>query len=325
MTNQNKEAKASKSVKVGDVEANNSCKSCSATSSIVLAFSLIGIGVLLVLNSLGLIDFRWWNLFQLWPLLLILCGLSILSNRGFIWRVLAVTGQVAILVFAFLVAAGILERPAPTNIIRSSEIQSSQTTAPNKSATDLELAKIDIKAARNLQISAGDQTNAHIEYSGPTAELKQEKEDGKLKFELDFKRNALDSDDNPVVVKLAKNAPLELDIDFGAGKINADLRGLKLSKLDIDSGASDIEIFLDSVDQKIVSIDLDLGVSNVKLNLPNGCGIKLNSDSGLSSINATGLEPRGKGYFESPNLADASVIYEIKLDSGLSNFELKYF
>src|SRR3990172_5801485 len=82
-------------------------------SSLVGPVILIGFGVILLLNNLGLLSWTIWDtLFRLWPVILIAIGLDILIGRRSLWGsllsaalVLAILGG-AIWLFASRPAGG---------------------------------------------------------------------------------------------------------------------------------------------------------------------------------------------------------------------------
>ncbi|MGI6612660.1 MAG: LiaI-LiaF-like domain-containing protein [Candidatus Nanosyncoccaceae bacterium] len=279
-----------------------------------LALILIVIGSVLVLDSLNIakFDFNFWSLVKLWPLLLVSAGLGILGSRNKVLKTVATIGNLLLLVFAGLVITGLIRLDSPVNI-ETKTINSEQS---------IQRAKVDIKSAGKLIIGAHDEAGT-VKYSGANligkSNVTGEQENILIEHESTINLSDLNTE-----VTLNKTLPIELGIDFGAGSVDADLRGLSITRLDVDSGISDITIKLDSTVNRNVYIDLDLGISKAEIYVPKTVGVRLTSDSGMSSIGTNGLESRGNNIYETPNISDFSTIYEIKLDSGMTNFELKY-
>ncbi|MFN2224851.1 MAG: LiaI-LiaF-like domain-containing protein, partial [Anaerolineae bacterium] len=47
---------------------------------------LIAIGIILLLNTMGILEWSvWWRLIRLWPVLLIAAGLELLLGRRSVW------------------------------------------------------------------------------------------------------------------------------------------------------------------------------------------------------------------------------------------------
>ncbi|MEJ2738024.1 MAG: DUF5668 domain-containing protein, partial [Anaerolineae bacterium] len=63
---------------------------------------LIGVGILLLLNIMGILEWSvWWNLLRFWPILLIAAGLDLLIGRRSVLGALIAT----VLVLALLAGA----------------------------------------------------------------------------------------------------------------------------------------------------------------------------------------------------------------------------
>lgn len=294
--------------------------------TILSALGLMTIGGLILLSSFDLIQFDFWALLRLWPLLLVVAGLSILAGYSSAMRTLASIGLFAVGVVAVLFALG---APAVTDWRTDRAPMAAQVSDSVFVDQDVKSVEVDINMAGRLDIGTQD-SDAMMVFEGPGLRFDNEREGNIEKFKLT--NSASDSGfrfggglrDGSTKVKFGQHLPLALDIKFGVGEVMADLRGLKLSRLNIDSGASDIEVKLDSIDQKRVLVDLDLGVSGIRLHLPESAGVIVRSDSGLSNIDLPELQSKGNGVFESANLTQAETVYEIKIDSGLTDFKLRY-
>jgi len=62
---------------------------------------LVLLGSLLIIDNFGFVSINWFDLWRLWPLAIVAAGLSILSVRGIIWKIVSA-------VFAVLSLAAIL-------------------------------------------------------------------------------------------------------------------------------------------------------------------------------------------------------------------------
>ena len=50
---------------------------------------LIIIGILFIIRNLGWVDFSWWGVFRLWPVLLILWGISVIPIKNYLKLILS--------------------------------------------------------------------------------------------------------------------------------------------------------------------------------------------------------------------------------------------
>ena len=69
-------------------------------SAYIIGLILIGIGLLFLLNTMGVATFQvWYFLFKFWPVILILIGLNIILKKTALWWI------VPILIFVIFVGA----------------------------------------------------------------------------------------------------------------------------------------------------------------------------------------------------------------------------
>jgi Domain of unknown function (DUF5668) len=125
-----------------------------------------------------------------------------------------------------------------------------------------------------------------------------------------------------VNVKL-NEAPLwDMEMDFGAGSADFDLRRYALRSLDIEAGAASLDLRLgDKAAQTDVKISS--GMASVKIRVPKGAGVKLITDGGLNATDIDrDFERSGNNTYLSPNFGSATKKITIHYDGGLSHFEI---
>ena len=66
---------------------------------------LVLVGGLILANNFGLVNVSWVNLWQLWPLLIIVAGLSVLSFNSWVWNIVSIL--LIILIFGAITWAAI--------------------------------------------------------------------------------------------------------------------------------------------------------------------------------------------------------------------------
>ena len=282
-----------------------------------LALILIIIGAVLILDSfkIATFNFNFWSLIRLWPLILISAGLGVLGERNKTLNAISTFGNVLIVIFALLVVNGII--PLDFNKTGSEAASDGLTVGQ-----EIKQADIAIKSSGKLKIGAHDDSET-IKHRGTSLEIKRVTNGSREEIEIE-PRSAIDFLDSQTDITLTKALPIKLDLNFGAGKAEADLRELNITELEISSGASDLVIKIDSTASRNLDINLNLGASNATLYVPKTVGVRLVSKSGLSSVKTNGLEQRGENTYETPDLSSLSTTYDITLKSGVTNFELKY-
>ena len=284
------------------------------------------IGVLLLLNNFGIIEVNLSNIWQLWPVVIIGIGLSVLSPRGWLWGIISVILTIAML---GLVAFAVIDNPTYQNL----QGWSNQDT--KKLSDDAaKAAKIDITIdtpATSLSLSSSDSrrgveaiqqsksTNLNIdaETRGDTRYVRIDSEPSRRFWFRGGVANSLDID-------LTRKLPVSLSIDTGAASVSGDLSQVKLKSLNIDTGASSIDLKLGAIEprQKVV---LDAGASKLAFNIPKSVGVRVESSGGLKSTNFEGIEKVSESVYESKGFADSEKQITIRADLGVSRFEISRY
>ncbi len=118
--------------------------------------------------------------------------------------------------------------------------------------------------------------------------------------------------------------PLQLSIDFGAGKGDIVLKGVNLYQLRVDGGAGNLKIDLSGLqtEAKDIDISLNYGVGKVYLLLPSNAGVKVKADVGVGSIKVGEISSNGLGReisYVSPDYDLASIRFNIDADMGVGD------
>lgn len=155
----------------------------------------------------------------------------------------------------------------------------------------------------------------------PTIRLEPAKnESGKgINIDLSERDNV---DFGEVNVKL-NEAPLwNLEMDFGAGAADFDLRRYTIKTLDIEAGAASLDLRLG--DRAATSdVKISSGMASVKIRVPKSAGVKIITDGGL---NATDIDDEfervGNNTYLSPDYEASTKKITIRYDGGMSHFEV---
>ena len=152
---------------------------------------------------------------------------------------------------------------------------------------DIGAGKIDL--GRN---QTGDILNAEVEYDPDDVRVdinyNRIKDEGKLYLETKAKHDGLhlDKNDNVWNLEFSDKIPINFDIDIGACEANFDFTGLLIDQLDMDLGASSVEIeFRKPNSQRISEINIDVGASKLTINgLGNSNFDQLSFDGGVGDF-----------------------------------------
>jgi hypothetical protein len=123
---------------------------------------------------------------------------------------------------------------------------------------------------------------------------------------------------------LSRDVPLSLNIDSGASTSTFDLSELKVTELDLDTGASTTEITLPA-NAGSTHVDIDTGASTLKIVVPAGVAARIQTKTGLAtvSVDANRFPRLGSGLYQSADYATAANRADITIDAGLGTIEVK--
>jgi hypothetical protein len=276
---------------------------------------LIGLGVILLLNNLGYLDWSVWDVLQLWPVLLIAAGLEILLGRRSIWGSL-----VAALLLLMLIVGGVFlveqlgPDRAPGEVIEIAQ--------PMDGAETL-ILDLDASVA-NLTIEPLDDSANLVE---GTVQL-WSSEDLEQRFTGGERaRLVLDSETRGSLVRTRMGRATEwrlqvspevrtrLSVNFGVGEGTFRLAELAVDDADIDFGVGQVEITLSRTASGDVVVDG--GIGTIRVVVPRDLGVRIVADAGLVTRRVPGSYSRDGQIYTSPNWDQADNRTTVTLNLGI--------
>jgi len=291
--------------------------------SLVNPLILITIGVLLLLNQMGkLPEDIWWSLWRYWPVIFILLGIEVLIgiSRS---RVLYLVG----LILALAIVGGLIGYA----MLRGGE---SSGTRPVTDTETLAHGLQDADRGRvTLRLGAGtismgalsDSPNlveGKIEYSDESRQATQSLAftNGTAEFELRSHQENTSwtpSTDSGETWQLdfTPRVPLEMHIETGAGSVQADLTGLRVTELELDMGVGSATLILPVV-EGAVTASVKLAIGTVTVVIPSGVGVKMHTNRLLSTLHVEGHNlTRSGDTWESDNYASSFNKLDLHIDT----------
>jgi hypothetical protein len=140
-----------------------------------------------------------------------------------------------------------------------------------------------------------------------------------IRIELEEGRVARGNLKNRVAMKLNPNPVWDIKVEVGAASIDMDLSMFKVSKLDINGGASSINIRL-GVLHDDCKIKINSGASSVTIKVPEEFACEVNTSTVLSSKDLKGFDKVADGTYVTPDFADKSKNIVIEIEAAVSSF-----
>jgi hypothetical protein len=123
-------------------------------------------------------------------------------------------------------------------------------------------------------------------------------------------------------INLNGDIPMSLKIDSGASASILDLSDLKITDLDIDTGASSTELTLPA-NAGNTHVDIDTGASSLKVTIPVGVAANIRIKSGIASVNVNSRFPRlDGGMYQSSDFSTASNRIDMTINAGVGSIEV---
>lgn len=244
---------------------------------------LIFLGVVLLLNTMGILAWSVWDvIIRIWPVLLIAWGLDLLIGRRSIW------GSLLVLVLIVAVLAGALwlswARTETGQILASEEIVQALGGATQSKV-------VIAPAVASLKIEALEESNSLIEGvvrlgSGERVARDFTIEKGSATFTLRSEGVPAPffgwwGGERTWELGLNPEVPVELEVSLGAGQSYIDLTGLAVRGLNLSTGVGGTTIILP--DEGLVQAEIDGAIGETVVVIPQGMAARIHFDTALVS------------------------------------------
>jgi len=308
---------------------------------------LVMLGTAFLLHNYGIINLHWHNFFALWPIFIVIAGVNLLfkhnpSAWATVIRLVVIVGGLGLILFGnfgnrYSMWPGVHYQVDDDN--DDDDIGSGKITKVEGNSNFVEPYTADARHVK-LKISGGgtnyilkDTTNQLF-----TADTKEFY--GRYEFNpnmgdsikvLDFKMSGNHNfnwgghnKSNSATIKLNVNPEWDIDINAGATSLDFDLSKFKIRSLDINGGAASFDVKLGQpLDAS--NIDISTGVSDVNISIPTTAACSIKKHSGLSSSDFEGFIKKDDGSYETPGFATAKNKFYIKINGGVSDFNVKRY
>ena len=294
---------------------------------------LVLIGVLFILKNTGVLFFSWHSMWQLWPVILILWGISIIPVKDWIKLVLSL---VTVVVTFFAVQQYSpkdnhkwdfdwndrkdRDNKDEDNVITYNNVMSEDYDSLTKYAElklNIGVGNFTIKDTTNMLIEVK-HDNDNANYS-MTAKV----EDSTAIVDLSLEKGEFNEGkvSNNVNMKLNPNPIWDLDLNVGAAEVNFDLSGFKTRNLKIQGGASDIDIKIGAA-LPLTDMKLEAGAASITIRIPEGAGCEIISNTFMSSKDFKGFTKIANQKYQTPNFATSTNKIMINLQAGVARVDV---
>lgn len=122
-------------------------------------------------------------------------------------------------------------------------------------------------------------------------------------------------------VRLNREVPLELSVQFGAGEAHLDVGDLTMRDIEVHMGVGELDLDLRGNPKKSYDVRINGGVGEATVHLPSNIGVEAEASGGLGSIEASGLRHDGNRYHNDA-WDDAKVRIHLDIHGGVGSIRL---
>ncbi|MGF7056587.1 LiaF transmembrane domain-containing protein [Brassicibacter mesophilus] len=288
-------------------------------NSIFLGVFFIFIGLFWLLSNMGLITWSIWEaVVDLWPLVFVIIGISIIFNdKNIIKSIAWIIFLVIIFAYGFFIQYN--ENQPFKSASPSFELQSNQNIKNAELSIDLSGVNLNIDSTKNNLIN----TSISSPYVIHNVSYGNNNETASIEFkEKKHRTFPVTKKSYNATYNLSDNIIWDIDANIGAVNGKIDLNNIKAKSLDIDCGAGKLDIMLGTLLENS-NIDIEAGATSVNLIVPSDLGVKIRFDGGLKSSNLGELGwTKTDTYYISPNYTNANSKVDIDIDIGVGNLSV---
>jgi len=301
-------------------------KEVSKKTSLFGPMVLIGVGIMLLLGNLDVLDLNFWQLlFRFWPVFLIGAGLDILLGRRANGGVLIALMMILGLIFG-AIWLGYVETTTPFGVVHGesvSQLLNGASRADVTIATSVSQMRLEAGADVNDALLGGTvalHPNEELERSfaieGGTAQYKLQSSTRSLILPS-FGR----SNDGSWDLQLNRLTPTNLTVSTGVGSAILDLQQVNLTGLQVDAGVGKVEITLPLAGN--FEGEINGGVGGIMVYVPDTMAVRIEASTGIGSINVDNSFVRDGNVYQSATYETAANRINLTVSGGIGAIDVE--
>jgi hypothetical protein len=281
------------------------------------------LGSLILLVKYDLMDVNWSFTWDFWPVILILWGLSVILRNTVAKPVVAPLFGLFLAIFVYGIVLNAFDL-----FDYDHSYESDPKTFYENFSDEVEYANLELKGGVGY-FSIKDETSKLIKGTGwgniGSYSLHSNYNDDTANLDVDFGKNSVTLFGTNIKKRLdlrLNDKPIwDIELYLGAAKANFDLSKFKVSRIVLETGATETKIKIgDKLDR--VNVDVEMGAASLKILIPQGFECKLTGDMVLVSKELPGFSKRGSGYYTTSDYEFADKKIKINVDGGVSSLSI---
>ena len=309
-------------------------------------------GVVALLSVLGVFEFHWSILWRLWPMLLIIIGISLLPLNDYVKGVVLLAalgvgcmlyhvesknyeGNVVTRFFNRHFSGWNWDWDNDDDDIADDPSRDDDDAYPFDQHFSEPYADVD-RASMDIDFGAGD-----ITLMAPCAELakveassnfvkysfRAERKEGETAIYLSGKghtKKVNKKNDNDVDVALCAQPVWDFKLDMGAANADLDFSPYKAENIVINGGACDLNLKLGDQGHN-THVEISTGASDIDIKVPSSVDCQINLKSAITGKDFVGFVKNGHGCCQTPNFGQGANQIIIDLNSAVSDISVERY
>jgi len=295
---------------------------------------LVIIGVLFILKNTGAIFFSWHTIWHLWPVILILWGISLIPVKDWIKLVLSL---VTVVITFFAVQQYTPKDDEKWHFGWNDDKKHDSNNDEDYSATynnimsenyDSLVKYAELKlniGVGNFKISDSTLSLIEVKHDNDNANysMTTKVEDSLTVIDLSLEKGEFKDGNmaNNVEMKLNLNPIWDMDLNVGAAEVKFDLSAFKTRSLKIQGGASDIDLKVGAWLPES-NVKIEAGAASITVRVPESAGCEIISNTFLSSKDFKGFTKMGNQRYQTPGFETSTNKIKIDLQAGVARVDV---
>lgn len=295
----------------------------SGSRHVVGPLLLLGVGILLLLNNLGVVPWSIWQaLWPFWPVLLVLLGLEAFVTGRVAWGTLVLL-IVLLPIVGLVVSAGSLGRHWREATRGTPTQETQRLRQPLEGATSAAVeveyggGALDVGALPDSlagEMLADGQVFGHgtIRFEGQST-----LRDGRRTLKVSPRDGGGAFDFGRLQLRLTPSVPIDLTVEAGLAETTLDLERLQVPRLTVETGASQTRIVLPARGRTTAQIEG--GATSLDVRVPEGVAARIVVEGGANAVEIDERRfPRQGGEYRSPDFETAENWVTLRMEVGAS-------
>lgn len=188
-----------------------------------------------------------------------------------------------------------------------------------------ELVRVNLKmGAGNLRVGSGTEklARADFEYNVPAWKPDVQYSNGTLRIaQPEGHHGRMGNTRYEWDLRLNREVPIEMTINFGAGEARLDLGSLALRRVDVEMGVGSLQMDLRGNPKHDYNVRIRGGVGEATVRLPSDVGVYAEASGGIGEVSAPGLHHDGQRYYNDA-YRNSPVTVRLDVQGGVGSIKL---